>query len=101
MDVHRERPSGRPQTLDRRTAQEPGPGATSEGIVTRAAGVIPSRLRLELAERLRVHAEKQWKDRCARVEVRFRGRDAQGDAYCYDEKSPGKEESVPTHLCRL
>jgi hypothetical protein len=69
--------------------------------VTGTEGGIPPKLRQELTERLQFHARKQWKERCARVEVRFRGRYAQVDAYCYDEESPGKEESVPTHLCRL
>ncbi|MGC2034986.1 MAG: hypothetical protein WA761_06035 [Thermoplasmata archaeon] len=35
------------------------------------------------------------------MEVRFRGRYAQVDTYEYDEESPGKEENVGTHLCRL
>ena len=69
--------------------------------MSRSAEGIPPKLRRELTERLRIHAQKRWSERCARVEVRFRGRYAQVDAYCYDEESPGKEESVPTHLCRL
>lgn len=62
---------------------------------------IPPKLRQELTDRLRAHARERWKERCARVEVRFRGRYAQVDAYEYDPESPGSVESVPTHLCRL
>lgn len=40
-------------------------------------------------------------ERCARVAVRFHGRYAHVGAYCYDEESPGKVESLPTHLCQL
>jgi hypothetical protein len=66
---------------------------TSEG--------IPPQLQRKLTERLQAHARTRWKERCARVAVRFRGRYAQVDAYCYDPEDPGKEESLPTHLCRL
>lgn len=69
--------------------------------MSRPAEDIPPKLQRELTERLRARAQQRWSARCARVEVRFRGRYAQVDAYCYDEELPGKEESVPTHLCRL
>ena len=62
---------------------------------------IPQALQRELTERLRKHATCRWKERCARVEVRIRGRFALVDAYLYDEEAEGKEEAVPTHLCRL
>jgi len=62
---------------------------------------IPPQLQRELTERLQAHARTHWKERCARVTVRFRGRYAHVDAYCYIEEAPGNEERVPTHLCRL
>jgi hypothetical protein len=62
---------------------------------------IPPGLQGELTARLRVHAARAWKETCARVEVRFRGRFAQVDAYLYDEEDDGREETEPTHLCRL
>lgn len=69
--------------------------------MTSATGAIPPKLREELTERLRAHVRQHWSERCARVEVRFRGRYAQVDAYEFDEGKPGREESLPTHLCRL
>ncbi len=69
--------------------------------MTRATPGIPPKLQRELTERLQTHAQKRWRERGARVAVRFRGRYAHVDAYGYDEESPGKPESVPTHLCRL
>lgn len=67
----------------------------------RATPGIPPKLRRELTERFQTHAQKRWRERCARVAVRFHGRYAHVGAYCYDEEPPGKVESLPTHLCQL
>jgi hypothetical protein len=66
----------------------------------RAAGIIPEVVQGQLRKRLAIHAAQTWKERCARVEVSFRGRFAVVDAYLRDEET-GKEEEVSTHLCRL
>lgn len=65
-----------------------------------AKGTVPPTVQAELTKRLAAHAAKKWKETCARVEVRFRGRFAQVDIYRYDEATR-KVEEMPTHLCRL
>ena len=81
--------------------QDPGTTFEREAGMTRSREGIPQALPRELTERFRKHAARRWKERCARVEVRIRGRFAQVDAYLDDEGAKGKEEAVPTHLCRL
>jgi len=70
---------------------------------------IPQMERRKLADRVETHARTEWDERCARVDVRFRGEHAYIDAV---ESAPwigpsvSKEEEkrireTPTKLCRL
>jgi hypothetical protein len=70
---------------------------------------IPELARRMLTDRLETHARTAWDERCARVEVRFRGEYAYIDAFESDPWfSPGATEEekerirqTPTKLCRL
>jgi hypothetical protein len=70
---------------------------------------VPESVRRDLQDRLERHARTAWSERCARVEVRFRGEYAYVDAFESDPwvrpdvREEGKERirQTPTKLCRL
>jgi hypothetical protein len=70
---------------------------------------IPALVRRMLTDRLETHARTAWGERCARVDVRFRGKYAyidavESDPWIRPDASEGEKERIrqtPTKLCRL
>lgn len=70
---------------------------------------IPEPVRRTLTDRLETHARTAWGERCARVDVRFRGNYAYIDAFESDpwirpdasEEEQERIRQTPTKLCRL
>ncbi|TYT61632.1 hypothetical protein FYC77_12235 [Natrialba swarupiae] len=70
---------------------------------------IPTIERQKLGDRLETHARTAWDERCARVDVRFRGEYAYIDALESDpwiapsvpEEEKERIRQMPTKLCRL
>ncbi|WP_435079853.1 hypothetical protein [Halococcus sp. AFM35] len=70
---------------------------------------IPEPVRRTLTDRLETHARTAWSERCARVDVRFRGDYAYIDAFesnpwIRPDASEEEQERIrqtPTKLCRL
>lgn len=70
---------------------------------------IPEIARKTLTDRLENHARTAWTERCARVDVRFRGEHAYIDAIESDpwisphvtEREAEQIRKTPTKLCRL
>lgn len=70
---------------------------------------IPESARRTLQSRIKSHARTAWNERCARVQVRFRGNYAYIDAYETDpwilpgttEEEKERIRETPVKLCRL
>lgn len=70
---------------------------------------IPAYVRRDLQDRLERHARTAWNERCAHVEVRFRGEYAyvdavESDPWVMPDASAEEKERIrqtPTKLCRL
>lgn len=70
---------------------------------------IPEAIRRDLKNRLERHARTAWNERCARVDVRFRGEYAyvdvlENDPWVMPDASEEEKERIrqtPTKLCRL
>ena len=70
---------------------------------------IPETIRQVLQDRLERHARTAWSERCARVDVRFRGKYAYVDVLetnqwvmpGVSEEAKERIQQTPTKLCRL